>query len=167
MRTGIFYGSTTGNTQEIARQIFQVFGSSAAEPVDIATAEASAIESFDLLIFGTSTWGAGELQDDWQDALSILDDVDLTGKKVAIFGLGDQEGYSDTFVDGMADIAKKARSRGAIIVGQVPVDGYDFVDSAAIENGMFTGLPIDIENQDDKTAERITAWIERLKAEIA
>lgn len=166
MAVGIVFGSTTGNTEDAARQIHKAFGGAVEQPRDIATVTAKEIAAYSHLILGVSTWGAGDLQDDWQASLGKFDGIDLNGKKVAIFGLGDQFGYTDTFVDGIGDIAEKVRSRGAQIVGKVSTDGYDFEASRAVEDDEFLGLPIDVENQNDKTSERIGAWVEGLKAEL-
>jgi len=166
MSIGILFGSTTGNTEDAARQIHQAFGDTADQPRDIAEVTAKEIAAYAHLILGASTWGAGDLQDDWQASLGKFDGIDLNKKKVAIFGLGDQFGYSDTFVDGMCDIAEKVRSRGAEIVGKVSTGGYEFAGSRAVEGGEFLGLPLDVENQNDKTNERVAEWVEALKAEM-
>lgn len=166
MAIGILFGSTTGNTEDAAQQIHKAFGGAVEQPRDIAAVEAKEIAAYTHLILGVSTWGAGDLQDDWQASLGKFDGIDLNGKKVAIFGLGDQFGYTESFVDGIGDLAEKVRSRGGQIVGKVSTDGYDFEASRAVEGEEFLGLPIDVENQNDQTPERIGAWVEGLKAEL-
>jgi flavodoxin I len=166
-RIGIYYGSDTGNTEAAAKQIHQAFGDEAAEPKSIADATAEELAGYDGLILGTSTWGAGDLQDDWDAALSTLESADLSGKKVAIFGLGDQDGYPDTFVDGIGTLAAAARKAGAQVIGSVPTKGYNFDASTAVEDGAFVGLPLDDDNQSNLTAERITSWVAALKSELA
>ena len=118
---------------------------------------------YDVLILGTSTWGFGDLQDDWQTALDALSNLDLKGKKVAYFGSGDQMTFSDTYVDGMGILNETVEKKGAEIIGQTSTDGYDFSESRAVKNSKFVGLAIDEVNQSDLTDERIEAWTEELK----
>ena len=108
---------------------------------------------------GTSTWGAGELQDDWYDGLKTLQGADLSGKTIALFGCGDCSTYSDTFVGGMGELYNGIRDSGAKFIGSVETDGYTFDDSEAVIDGKFIGLPLDDINEDDKTDTRIEAWL--------
>jgi len=111
------------------------------------------------LILGTSTWGAGELQDDWYDGLNTLQGADLSGKTIALFGCGDCASYSDTFVGGMGELYNGIKDSGARFIGAVETDGYTFDDSEALIDGKFIGLPLDDINEDDKTDTRIEAWV--------
>ena len=108
---------------------------------------------------GTSTWGAGELQDDWYDGVAVIKKSNLSGKTVAIFGCGDSEGYSDTFCGGMAELYNAAKEAGANVIGSVSTDGYTYDDSEAVVDGKFVGLALDEVNEDNKTDERIDAWV--------
>jgi flavodoxin I len=163
-KIGIFYGSSTGNTELIAGKLRKLFGDDA-EMVNIDAAGKEDIEKFDYLIFGSSTWGIGDAQDDWDDFLEVLSDISFTNKKVALFGLGDQLNYPDAFVDGMGVIYDAIYDR-ADIVGAWPVDGYTFNESAAVKQGKFVGLAIDKENQQHLTDERLQKWVEILKKEF-
>ena len=118
-----------------------------------------------MLILGTSTWGAGDLQDDWLSAEGILENADLKGRKVALFGLGDQCGFSDTFVDGVGTLFRMVQEKGAEVIGFTGTDGYDFLSSTAQVDGRFVGLILDDNNQPDLTDERIDAWCMQLKQE--
>ncbi|MEA3544697.1 MAG: flavodoxin [Thermodesulfobacteriota bacterium] len=160
MKTGIFYGSTTGNTKNAADQICALIGGSQATPIEDAVR--TDLEACDLLFLGASTWGLGDLQDDWADSLASLSGADLKGKKVALFGLGDQESYPGTFVDGIKDLHDASVEAGATIVGLCSGDGYDFQDSTAFVNDQFLGLPLDEENQSELTEERIQAWVDQV-----
>ncbi len=159
----VIYGSSTGNTESAATVIAGAFGT---EAVSIANAKPEDFEA-DLLILGSSTWGLGELQDDWASGIAMLDGIDLTGKKVAVFGLGDQNGFGDTFVDAMGILAEKAKERGAAIVGETSTAGYTHTASAAEQDGKFCGLALDDNNEQDKTADRISRWIDQLKQTVA
>jgi flavodoxin I len=52
-------------------------------------------------------------------------------------------------------------------VGSVPVDGYTFNASKSVINGRFCGLPIDEDSEPDLTEERLRAWADQLKREMA
>ena len=52
-----------------------------------------------------------------------------------------------------------AKAAGANIVGAVDASEYTFDDSEAVIDGKFVGLALDNDNEDDKTAGRIDAWI--------
>ena len=120
----------------------------------------------DNLILGTSTWGAGELQDDWYDGIKVLQSADLSGKTIALFGCGDCESYGDTFVGGIGELYAAVKDSGAKIVGAVSTDGYTSDDSAAVVDGQFVGLALDDVNEDDKTDGRIDAWIAQISPNL-
>ena len=130
------------------------------------TLDAGVVDSYDNLIIGTSTWGAGELQDDWYDGLKLLQGANLSGKTIAIFGCGDCESYGDTFVSAMGELYNGLKGSGAAFIGRVPTAGYDFSDSEAVVDGEFVGLALDDVNEEDKTDERIDAWIESIKDKL-
>lgn len=92
--TIVVYGSSTGICEDIAATIANKLG---VDSMNASDFNEDTIANFDNLILGTSTWGAGELQDDWYDAVNVLKSADLSGKTVALFGCGDSESYSDTF----------------------------------------------------------------------
>ncbi len=162
-KIGIFYGSSSGNTESVANQIMSAFGEDNVEVFNVDSANKSDIEGFKNIVLGASTWGVGDLQDDFDDFLSELEDADLSGKKVAIFGLGDQESYADSFVDGMGTIYEAIADKGCELVGKTSVDGYSFDESRAVLDGEFCGLVIDEDNQSDLTEERVNNWTEALK----
>jgi flavodoxin I len=159
-KIGVFFGSSTGNTEDAANQIAQGLGADATE---ISSTSADEILECDCIVFGLSTWGAGDLQDDFDDFMGTLEGMDLSGKKVAVFGLGDQENYSDTFVDGLGSVAKAAKAAGGALVGATSTDGYEYDASEAEEGGKFLGLALDEDNQSDQTSGRIAAWVAELK----
>jgi flavodoxin I len=112
------------------------------------------------------TWNIGELQTDWEDCLEQFDDLDLHGMQVALFGLGDEGGYPDTYQDAVGILAQKVRERGAEIVGHWPTEGYDFEASLAVEDGRFLGLMLDNDTAPELTAERIMQWVHQIAAEF-
>ncbi|MBO6188728.1 MAG: flavodoxin FldA [Prevotella sp.] len=155
-KTVVVYGSSTGTCETIAEKIGAKLG---AEVLNVQDLTADVVSANDNLILGTSTWGAGELQDDWYDGLKVLQSADLSGKTIALFGCGDCESYSDTFVGGIGELYDGIKQSGAHFVGSVSTDGYTFDDSAAIVDGQFIGLPLDDVNEDNMTDSRIDAWI--------
>ena len=160
---GIFYGSSSGNTEGVAKQIQAEFGADNAQVFDVAKATKDDLEKFDNLIFGTSTWGFGELQDDFDGFMKQIEAANLSGKTVALFGCGDQESYSDTFVDGMGLVWQSLQGKGCNIVGQTSTEGYSYSNSQSDVEGKFVGLAIDENNQSDQTADHVKAWVEVLK----
>lgn len=161
-KTIVVYGSSTGTCESIANTIGSKLG---AEVINVSDLSAEVIEANDNLLLGTSTWGAGELQDDWYDGLETLKGADLGGKTVALFGCGDAESYSDTFCGAMAEIYN-AVNGSAKVVGAVSTDGYTFDDSEAVVDGNFVGLALDDVNESDRTEARIDAWIESIRPEL-
>lgn len=159
-KIGVFFGSSTGNTEDAAKEIAQQLGGEATE---ISSTSEDEILACDYIVFGVSTWGAGDLQDDFDDFMGTLEGMDFSGKKVAVFGLGDQEGYPDTFIDAVGIVAKAVKGAGGELVGAVATDGYEYDSSEAEEGGKFLGLPLDEDNQSDLSAERISAWVADLK----
>lgn len=163
-KTLIVYGSTTGNCQNIAERLSSRLGG-----VDVKSASeisADTLADYEALLLGTSTWGAGDLQDDWYDGIEQVKQANLAGKVVAVFGCGDCAGFGDTFCGAMADLYDAAQGAGATMVGEVSTDGYSFDDSAAARDGKFVGLALDEVNEPDQTDERLDAWVEQIKPEL-
>lgn len=167
-KIGIFFGSDTGNTRRVAKSIHKKLGADADAPVNVNKASVDDLLKYDALILGTPTLGDGELPgltsggsaESWEEFLPQLKGADMSGKVVALFGLGDQEGYGHEFVDALIFIYEQVVENGATVVGAWPTDGYNFEASKAIVDGDFVGLVIDHDNQSDLTDERIDAWLE-------
>ena len=166
-KTGIFYGSSTGTCEDLANQIADKMGVAASDVYSADMLSADLVKEYDLLILGTSTWGDGELQDDWYDGIKVLKSADLSFKSIALFGCGDSESYCDTFCDGMGILYEDLKDSGCSFIGnKVGTDGYSFSSSIAVVNGTFVGLALDEVNESDKTAERIDNWTAELKKHI-
>jgi len=164
---GIFYGSTTGNTEKIANLIQQAFGEKNADIYNVDVTELADVQKYHYLVFGVSTWGVSDLQDDFEDFMEILEQVDFNGKKVALFGLGDQSTYTDSFVDAMGILYDRLKKKGVKIVGFVSRKGYSFTASMALVKDQLAGLAIDEEFESQLTGQRVTAWVEILKKEFS
>ena len=164
MATALFYASSTGNSEEIADKIASELGG--IETFDLSSTSIDKMNEYEKVILGGSTWGDGELNDDWDEAWDSFAALNLTDKTIALFGLGDQDGYPDEFCSALGIIYEQVSTTGAKIVGFTSTDGYDFDDSKAVIDGKFVGLVIDEDNQDDLTDERISSWTENIKADI-
>lgn len=166
-KIGLFYGTSTVKTAEIAKKVQAAFGDAAISVVAIEEAWRKDFEGYDNIILGTSTWFDGELPTYWDEILPDLDDLKLKGKKVAIFGLGNQIDYPENFVDGIGLLAETFEAGGATIVGLTSTEGYTFEKSRALRGDKFLGLAIDIDTQADKTDKRISDWVAQLKKEFS
>lgn len=160
-KIGLFFGSSTGCGEGVANQIKQIVEQTGVAEVEIAVVSAESVkvmENFDYLIFGASTWNIGELQDDWALKLGEMDWLNLSGRKVALYGCGDQFGYSNSFVDAIGIIGDKAIQRGGDVVGWWPDDEYEYEYSRGAHDKVFMGLPVDNDNQPERTAQRVVNW---------
>jgi len=136
------------------------------ELFNVKGATAENLAACDALIFGTPTLGDGELPETLTEFLPVLESADLSGKTVALYGLGDQVGYPDEFVDALGILHKKLKKLGARLVGNWSVEGYEFTKSKAFRDGEFVGLVLDQDNQADLTEERLEEWLEQVKPEL-
>jgi flavodoxin I len=159
----IFYGSSTGNTAIVAKMIQAELSDLVERIQDIAAAKPDDLRSAEALILGASTWEYGQLQGDWKRFLPKLSKIDLTGKTVALFGLGNAGGFSGEFATGLGTLHEIVRERGAKIVGSWPADDYCFQHSGALEGDSFVGLVIDQESESHKTASRVKQWVAQIR----
>ncbi len=165
-KIAIIYGSSTDHTKSVAEEIANRLGEFSPEVKNVADCSAEDFTAPDFLILGTSTWGCGDLQDDWADMIDRLGSADLSGKQIALFGLGDSSSFSDTFVDGMGELYEFFTGKNCQIVGSVSSDGYSFESSRAIVDDDFVGLALDVDNEDDLTSERLNAWLGSFKSSL-
>ena len=173
-KIGIFFGTDTGNTRRIAKDIASKLGSEAAKPVNIRTAVVDDLLGYDLLILGTPTYGEGALPGlstgnattSWEEFLPTLVGQDFTGKKIALYGLGNQKSYTNDFVSAMYYIYDTFKQCNATVIGAWDIDGYQFSYSKAVIDGQFVGLALDQENQKELTAERLDTWLAQLQKQL-
>ncbi|MCH3981559.1 MAG: flavodoxin FldA [Prevotella sp.] len=162
-QTVVVYGSSTGTCESVAQAIAQKLG---VQVIDVSALSEGVIQENDNLILGTSTWGAGEMQDDWYDGVNVLKKAGLAGKTVALFGCGDCESYGDTFCGGMHELYEAVTEAGAHVIGAVDASHYTYEDSESVIDGKFVGLAIDEVNESDKTEERIDQWLSEIKPSL-
>lgn len=127
------------------------------------------MEQYDVLILGIPTWDFGEIQEDWEAVWDQLDDLNLEGKIVALYGLGDQLGYGEWFLDALGMLHDKLSTKGVKFVGYWPTEGYEFTSPKPViaDGQLFVGLALDETNQYDLSDERIQSWCEQILNEMA
>lgn len=162
-KIGLFYDTDTGNTRKVAKMIKKQFDEDVIDMKNITKLELADFEKYSAFILGTPTLGEGELPDNWNEFLPQLDDMDFTGKTIAMFGLGDQEEYGHEFVDAMGILYEKFEPLGATFIGFWPLEGYTYSYSRAELDGEFAGLVLDQDNQSDLTPERLETWLSQVK----
>jgi len=165
---GLFYGSTTGNTESVAELIAERVGFDQVHRIDIAADGLESVAEYEHLILGIPTWDFGELQEDWDDLWQVLEAAEVQGKTCAVFGLGDQIGYGEWFVDAMGLLHDRMKEKGARMVGYWSTEGYDFEESKALtaDGKQFVGLAIDEDCQHDETQERVEKWCAQVMSEF-
>merc|ERR1719335_1821248 len=163
---GLFWGSQSGKTEEVAEMIA---GEAGLEAKDISEMSAGDLAGYDGLIVGTPTWntGADEQRSGtaWDDLLEEIRGTDLCGKPVAVFGTGDSVSYGDNFCDAIEELHSTFAAAGAKMLGAVDSSGYEHDESKSDQDGKFLGLPLDQDNEDDQTEGRVKAWVAQLKSE--
>lgn len=163
----LFYGTQSGMTEDVAAAIHAALPELISEVKCVDRATADDLASEDFLVLGGSNWGDGELTDDWTMFWPNMDKIDFTGKKVALFSLGDQRAYGDHFCSAMRELYDKVIERGGTIAGEGgSVTDYDFDHSDSVKDGKFIGLAVDDMNECDLTDERIAAWAETVRASV-
>jgi len=170
-KIGIFFGTDTGNTRRVAKDITTALGSAiAAKPVNIRNASVADLQAYEILILGTPTYGEGLLPglstgnatESWEEFLPKLVGQDFSGKKIALYGLGNQKSYPNEFVDALFYLYEQFQACGATLIGDWSVEGYQFKASKAVVSGRFVGLALDQENQKSLSPERLASWLNSL-----
>ncbi|WP_261816684.1 flavodoxin FldB [Vibrio gallicus] len=169
MKIGLFYGSTTCYTEMVAEKIRDIIGSELVDLHNVKQSPLSLMSDYDLLILGISTWDFGELQEDWSEVWDTLGEISITGKHVALFGLGDQEGYGEWYLDAMGLLHQQLQAHTPQFIGYWPIDGYEFTGSKALtqDGKQFLGLALDEDSQYDLTDERLNTWCTQILTQYA
>ncbi len=166
MKILITYATTTGNTEYVARVISYALKSHEVEVKNVRDVSPNDFADYDLLIFGTPTWGNGNMHKDWGEFAEKLLGKSLKGKNVALFGLGDSLMFSKQFADGLKELYDLCIKEGANVVGRWETEGYKFESSKAVISGEFCGLVIDQENEGELTVNRVNEWVRKVLLEI-
>ncbi len=165
-KIALVYSFNTKKTDQVAKKIAETFGEKIIELINAEDITEEQFMLYNNLILGVPTWFDGELPNYWDEFIPAVEDLNLKGKKFALFGAGDQIGYPENFVDGIGIMAKILEQRGAKIIGMTSTEGYTFESSKAQRTNQFVGLALDFENQVSKNKERIANWCEQLKKEF-
>ena len=170
MTVGIYFATTTGKTQDVAERLHGLL-SIANAPRDLAdVADVSEFTELDGLICGIPTWNTGAETERsgtaWDGVLEDIAELDLKGKSVAVFGLGDSGSYTDNFCDAMEELHDFFKQAGATMVGYVNKSDYTFEESKSVIGDQFCGLPLDEDSESDMTDDRLAKWAEQLKQEM-
>lgn len=131
----IIFGSTTGNTEIVADQIAANMPDYTVQVIYVTDAKDDAVvQDADLVVYGCSTMGLGELQEDFIPYYeNRMTAALLKGKNVAVFGLGDKENYEEYFCLAADILAKKVKACGAnLVCNPLKVDGEPDDNQAAV-----------------------------------
>jgi flavodoxin I len=174
-KIGIFFGTDTGSTRLVAKKIFSLLGEELADkPKNINRTSLAELLKYDSLILGTPSYGVGDLpglaagcqESSWQEFAPNLDGVDLSGKRVALFGLGNQERYASRFASSLIRLYRVFDGSGADIIGPWSTEGYQFEHSDSVIDNQFVGLVLDQRTQPFLTDERIKTWLAQITPQL-
>ena len=165
-KTAIIYSFNTRKSKNVAGKIIEAFGKSKIDIVNAEELTQDIIQKYDNLIISAPTWFDGELPNYWDEFVPDLEEMDLKGKKVAVFGLGDQKGYPENFCDAVGILAGIFEECGAKVVGHTSLEGYTYESSKAQRGDHFVGLLLDQENQAKKTSDRVIKWVDKILKEF-
>lgn len=169
MNVGLFYGSSTCYTEMAAEKIRDILGPELVTLHNVKDVPAQRMEEYPVLILGIPTWDFGEIQEDWEALWAQLSTLNLDGKIIALYGMGDQLGYGEWFLDALGYLHDILLPRGAKFIGYWPTAGYEFTSPKAVtpDGNHFVGLALDEVNQYDLSEERMQQWCEQILTEMA
>lgn len=166
-KIGIFYGPEMGSVEKVARVIEAKFGADNVELLAVKNCSEKDLQRFDKMVFGVSTigktnWDSEYKDTDWDTFASVFSKVNWSNKKVAMYGLGDHIQYPQHFVDALGWVYERLENTEAEVVGFCSVEDYTYEESEGIKDGLFLGLPIDEDNEAEKTDVRVSNWVNKL-----
>ncbi len=141
----IAYATTSGNTEAVADWVFDVFLDKEhdVDLMDCVDLKAEHLaDGYDMVVFGLPTYGCDEIeiQEDFEPILNKLEQAGLAGKKVAVFGLGDE--IYPHFCGAVDVVIEKLRACQATLVSE----------------------PLKINDPHDEHKDEIHAWAEAIAA---
>jgi flavodoxin I len=170
-KTLLLYWAPGGSVELAAKAICEEIGTEKVEISDVASFDVTTLNAYKNFIIGSATIGAEDWRDTkdnnkWNEFFVKTREFDLSDKKVAAFGLGNQILYPEHFVDSLGHMKEEVEKRNGKLIGSWPDEGYSYTDSEGVANGMFFGLALDHDQQPDLTAVRIEAWVDLLSEEM-
>lgn len=172
-KTALFFSPEGGSVQKVSEELEALIGADKVDVIPVGKVEKADLAKYDQIIFigstvGADHWSNETIVDEWQIFFTKIGDTKLKGIKTAIIGLGNSVLYPEHFADGMAHLHRELEARDAEIYGSVDSSGYTFEDSEALnDEGIFCGLPLDEDNEDEQTPGRLEHWITQLQADFA
>ncbi len=165
-KTAIIYSYNTQKSKKVAEKVIATFGENKIEAVNAEELSKEVLKKYDNFILSAPTWFDGELPNYWDEFVPDLEEMDLSEKTFAIFGLGDQKGYPENFCDAIGLLAEIIEDCGGRVVGETSIEGYTYESSRAQRGDLFIGLPLDQENQARLTNDRVSKWVGQLTTEF-
>ena len=166
-KTAIIFSFNSVKSAKIGEKIFDAFNDKNVKKVNAEDLTEEVFLSFDNYILGVPTWFDGELPNYWDEFVPALEDMKLKGRTFALYGLGDQKGYPENFLDGVGILGEILEQRGGKLVGFTSIEGYTYESSKALREEQFMGLAIDFENQGKLNNERVKKWVDQLRKEFS
>jgi flavodoxin I len=167
---GIFCGTAGGTSLIVAQALANAFS---IEEDDVINMEEDFDDidqmlEYDILFIGSSTWGQGDVHHEWVDPQFEIEseNIDFSGKTVALFGAGDCKKHGEHFCSALGKLYNTFNNAGAKVIGLVDKQNYSYEFSLAEQGEKFVGLAIDEHNEKDKTQQRIENWMTLLKEEL-
>lgn len=171
-KTVIFFSPMGGNVDRVANKLGELIGKDKVDIIPVKEAEKGDLMKYNKIILagstvGTDHWSNEVIVDEWPEFFAKNKDIGFANKKVAIVGLGNSLLYPEHFADGIAILHERIKQQNGEVLGAVSAEGYDFTDSEALnDEGIFCGLPIDEDNEDELTTPRLENWISILNPDF-
>lgn len=160
---GLFYAPSGGNVHKVAKRIKQKIKNHKVDMLYIRDIKPEQFLNYRNIILVSSTLGKdawnNDETDEWAAFMPSMQKLELNGRHVALVGLGNHILYPNNFVDGLRDLADLIEEKGGILIGKTEPDNYTFNMSRAIQDGIFVGLPLDEDNEPNKSDPRIEKWL--------
>ncbi len=164
-KIALIYSFSSQKTARAAQNIAECLNTEVAQ-IDADHVTGNDFIGYNYFILGVPTWFDGELPYYWDEFIPELEELDLTGKKFALFGNGDQKGYPENFLDALGILAEWIEKQKGQLVGFTSADEYDFESSKALRENKLCGLGLDFENQARLNKSRIENWVKQIIKEF-
>ncbi|MFC2138565.1 flavodoxin [Bacteroidota bacterium] len=166
-KIALIYSFNSKKSAIVADKIYSEFNDSDIDKLNAEEITEDTFNSYENFILSVPTWFDGELPNYWDEFVPALEELDLSGKTIAIYGNGNQRDYPENFVDGIGILGKLLEQLGAKLIGETSIEGYKFESSQAVRDGKFLGLAIDQDTQAKLTGERVKNWVEEIKSKFS